>query len=95
MLYLQDLVYRKLYKESHLRNLVAHMALSKQIHGIQMEYDEEACVPAGKESESFAEFLARNQPVTTTSSSTTSVSNLCEQYEAITLYDLWDKKARS
>ena len=95
MLYLQDLVEQKLQKESHLRNLIAHMALSKRLHEMQMDYDAEICVPAGKESESFAEFLARNQPGATTSSSTTSVSNLCEQYEAITLHDSWDEKEAS
>ena len=87
IMYLQDLVNGKLHRESHLRNLVAHMALSRRIHEIQMEHDVEGCVPAGKASESFAEFLARKQPGTTTSGSSTLMSNICEQYEAITLYD--------
>ena len=59
MLYLQDLVDEKLHKELHLRNLVAHVALSKRLHEMQMEYNVEDCVPAGKKSESFSEFLTR------------------------------------
>jgi hypothetical protein len=52
MLYLQDLVDEKLHKELHLRNLIAHVALSRRLHEMQMEYDMEDCVPAGKKSES-------------------------------------------
>lgn len=92
MLYLQDLVDQELHKELQLRNLVAHLALSKQLHKMQMEYDVEDCVPAGKKSESFAEFLTRNHPGTNTSSFTTSVSGVCEQYGAMTLYDQGDKR---
>jgi hypothetical protein len=62
------------------------MVLSKRLHEMQMELDVEDCVPARKKSESFAEFLTRNQPATKTSSSTTSMSNLCEQYGAMTLW---------
>ena len=87
MLYLQDLVDEKLHKELHLRNLIAHVALSKRLHEMQMEYDMEDCVPAGKKSESFTEFLTRTHPGTNTSSSTASMSGLCEQYGAMTLYD--------
>ena len=87
MLHLQHLVYEKLRKELQLRNLVAHMAVSKQLHEMEMGYDVEYRVPSGKKSESFAEFLARKQPGTTTSGSSTLMSNICEQYEAITLYD--------
>jgi hypothetical protein len=92
MLYLQDLVDEKLHKESHLRNLVAHMVLSKRLHEMQMEYDVEDCVPAGKKSESFAEFRTRTQTGTNISSSTASTSDFCEQYGAMTLYDHWDNK---
>ena len=92
MLYLQGLVDEKLHKESHLRNLVAHMALSKRLHEMQMEYDVEDCVPAGKNSESFAEFHARNHPGTSTSSSTAEMSDLCKQYRAMALYDNGDNK---
>jgi hypothetical protein len=60
MLYLQDLIEQKLQKESHLRNLIAHIALSKRLYEMQMYYDAEICVPAGKERESFAEFLAQD-----------------------------------
>jgi hypothetical protein len=92
ILYLQDLVDEKLYKELHLRNLVAHVALSKRLHEMQMEYDVEDCVPAGKKSESFSEFLTRTQAGTNTSSSTASMSDLCEQYGAMALYDNGDNK---
>jgi hypothetical protein len=55
MLFLQNLVYEKLRKELRLRNLVAHVALSKRLHelrmGNYMEYDMEYCVPTGKKSE--------------------------------------------
>lgn len=87
MLYLQDLVNEKLHKELHLRNLIAHMALSKRLHKMQMEYDVEDCVPAGKKSESFTEFLTRTHPGTNTSSSTASISGICEQYGAMMLCD--------
>jgi hypothetical protein len=92
MLCLQDLVDEKLHKETHLRNLVAHVVLSKRLHEMQMEYDVEDCVPAGKNSESFAEFHARNHLGTNTSSSTASISNLCEQYGSMVLYDNGDKE---
>lgn len=87
MLYLQDLVDEKLHKELRLRNLIAHVALSKQLHEMQMEYGVEDCVPAGKKSESFTEFLTRTHPGKNTSSSTALMSGLCEQYGAITLYN--------
>lgn len=88
MLYLQDLVDEKLHKELHLRNLVAHVALNKRLHEMQIEYDvEEDCVPAGKKSESFSEFLTRTQAGTNTSNSTSVMSGLCEQYGAMTLGD--------
>jgi len=54
---------------------------------MQMEYDVEDCVPAGKKSESFSEFLTRTQAGTNTSSSTAAMSGLCEQYGAMTLCD--------
>jgi hypothetical protein len=92
MLYLQDPVDQKLHKELQLRNLVAHIALSKQLHKIQMEHDVDNCVPAGKKSESFAKFLTRNQPETNTSSSAASISDVCEQYGAMTLYEQEDKR---
>jgi len=92
MLYFQDLVDEKLHKELHLRNLVAHMALSKRLHEIQMDYDAEDCVPAGKKSEPFAEFLTRTHPGTNTSSSTEPMSGLCEQYGEMTLYDNGNNK---
>jgi hypothetical protein len=99
MLYVQDLVDEKLREELHLRNLVAHLALSKRLHemkmGNDMEYDTEYCVPTGKTSESFAEFLSSNHPGTNASSSTASLSSLCEQYEAMTLYNHGDKKETS
>lgn len=99
MLYLQHLVYEKLRKELPLRNLIAHMALSKQLHKIEieydMEYDMEYCVPTGKKSESFAEFLRSNTHGTDTSSSTASLSGICEQYGAMSLYDHGDKKETS
>jgi hypothetical protein len=92
MLYLQDLVDGKLHKESHLRNLVAHMALSKRLHEVQMEYDMEDCVLAGKKSEYFAEFCTRTQTGTNMSTSTASTSHFCEQYGAMTLYYHGDNK---
>jgi hypothetical protein len=92
MLCLQDLVDEKLHKEAHLRNFVAHMALSKRLYEMQMAYDVEDCVPAGKNSESFAEFHARNHTGTNTSSSMASMSDLCEQYGAMALYDNGDNK---
>lgn len=92
MLYLQDLVDEKLHKELHLRNLVAHLALSKRLHEIQTDFDAEDCVPAGKKSESFTEFLTRTHPGTNTSSSTVSMSDLCEQYGAMTLCDQENNK---
>lgn len=94
MLYLQDLVDDKLHKESHLRNLIAHMALSKRLHEMQMEYDIENCVPAGKKSESFTKFCTRTQTGTNMSSSTASTSDFCEQYGAMTLYDHGDDKEK-
>jgi hypothetical protein len=87
MLYLQDIVVEKLHKESRLRNLIAHMALGKRLYEMQMEYDVEDCVPAGKKSESLAEFRTRTQIGTNISSSTASTSDFCEQYGAMTLYD--------
>jgi hypothetical protein len=53
MLYLQGLVDEKLRKESHLRNLIAHMALRKRLHEQQMEHDWEDCMSAEKNSELF------------------------------------------
>jgi hypothetical protein len=87
MLYLQNLVNEKLHKELRLRNLIAHVALSKRLHEMQMEYDVEDYVPAGKKSESFTEFLTHTHPRTNTSSSMASMSGLCEQYGAMTLCD--------
>ena len=96
VLYLQHLVYEKLRKELPLRNLVAHVALSKRLHeiemGYDMEYDMEYCLPTGKKSESFAEFLSNNQPGTNASSSKASLSGLCEQYGAMTLHDHGNKE---
>ncbi len=94
MLYLQGLVDEKLHKEAHLRNFVAHIALSKRLHEMQMEYDVEDCVPARKTSGSFAEFHG-NHTGTNTSSSTASMSDLCEQYGAMTLCDSGDNKETS
>jgi hypothetical protein len=87
MLYLQDLVVEKLHKESHLRNLVAHMALGKRLQEMLMEYNVEDCVPAGKTSQSFAESYSPNQPGPNTSNATTPMSNLCEEYGTMTLDD--------
>ena len=92
MLYLQHLVYEKLRKELQLRNLVAHVALSRRLHGMEMEYDMEYCVPTGKRSKSFAEFLRSNFHGTNTSSSTASLSDVCEQYGAMTLYGCGDEE---
>ena len=92
MLHLQHLVYEKLRKELQLRNLVAHMAVSKQLHEMEMGYDVEYRVPSGKKSESFAEFLRNNAHGTNTSSSTASLSDVCEQYGAMTLYGRGDKE---
>ena len=92
MLYLQDLVYENLRKELPLRNLVAHVAVSKRLHEMEMEYDVEYCVPTGKNSESFAEFLRSNLHGMNTSSSMTSLSGICEQYGAMTLYGRGDKE---
>ena len=52
---------------------------------MHIDYDVEDCVPAGKKSEFFAEFLTRDHSGTNTSSSTTSMSNLCKQYGAMKL----------
>jgi hypothetical protein len=87
MLYLQDLVVNKLHKETHLRNLVAHMALSKRLQEIQMEDNLEHYVPSRKKSESFADFQFRNPygvpEWTNTSRSATSMYNICKEYAAM------------
>jgi hypothetical protein len=95
ILSLQDLVDQKLYKESHVRNLVAHMALSKRLQDIQMEYDLEHCVATGKKSESFAEFQLRNSSRvpdwTNKSISATSIYDLSEEYAGMTLVSHLDR----
>lgn len=52
------------------RNLVPQLVLSKRLHAMQIGDNVGDCVPAGKKSESFAEFHARNHLGTNTSSST-------------------------
>jgi hypothetical protein len=82
ILYLQDLIIKKLYKELYLRNLVVHIALGKRLQEMQIEYNIEDYIPAEKKSESFVKFGSRNL-----SSSTTLMSNICKEYRMMTLYD--------
>jgi hypothetical protein len=92
MLYLQNLVNKKLHKELRLRNLIAHVALSKRLHKMQIEYNVEDYVPAEKKSKSFTEFLTHTHPRTNTLSSIALMSGLYKQYRAITLYNYKNNK---
>ena len=56
MLYLQDLINERLYKELHLRNLIIYIALSKQLYEMQIEYNMENCVLAKKKSKSITDY---------------------------------------